>query len=170
MSLAYQAMIYARHIHKDQVRKYTGNPYADHLAEVVGIAMSVGWHKPEIHPDAFMATCWLHDSVEDQGVQYDDLVRGYGEQVADAVLLLSDLETGNRASRKRQSCERLATAPGWVQTIKVSDLISNTSSIVKHDPEFALTYLAEKRVLLDAMTKADPRLVKIAREQTKDVI
>lgn len=170
MSLAYQAMMYARDIHKDQVRKYTGNPYTDHLAEVAGIAMSVGWQKTEVHPDAFMATCWLHDSVEDQGVQHDDLVRGYGEQVADAVLLLSDLETGNRASRKRQSCERLAKAPGWVQTIKVADLISNTASIVKHDPEFAKVYLKEKRDLLMALTYADKRLWTIAREQCGEVV
>jgi len=59
MSLALDAMIFAREIHKDQKRKYTGQPYADHLAEVAGIAMSVGWHAVDVHPDTFMAVCWL---------------------------------------------------------------------------------------------------------------
>ena len=35
--LAFDAMVFARQVHSQQVRKYTGNPYADHLAEVAGI-------------------------------------------------------------------------------------------------------------------------------------
>jgi (p)ppGpp synthase/HD superfamily hydrolase len=163
--LSFRAMTFARQVHAEQKRKYTGNPYADHLAEVCGIAMSVGWHVAEIHPDKFMATCWLHDSIEDQGVNPEEIRRQFGDEVALGVLALSDLEEGNRAERKAASRARLAKAPSWVQTIKVADLISNTSSIVQHDPKFAVTYLEEKRLLLDVLTKADPRLVAIARRQ-----
>jgi len=162
MSIAYEAMMFARDVHKDQRRKYTNNPYADHLAEVAGIAMSVGWRSPEVHPDVFMAVCWLHDCVEDQRVDVYELATRFGQATAQGVLLLSDLESGNRASRKMQSRDRLSRAPAWVQTIKCADLISNTSSIVQHDPEFAKVYLEEKRLLLDVMTKADRRLWTIA--------
>lgn len=166
MSIAFEAMMFARAKHAAQVRKYTGNPYVDHLAEVAGIAMSVGWRHPQIHPDRFMAVCWLHDCVEDQGVTPFQL-RGIGmpEDVVMGVMCLSDLETGNRAARKAASRLRLAQAPGWVQTIKCADLISNTSSIVQHDPKFAAVYLEEKRLLLDVLTNADPRLVELARAQ-----
>lgn len=164
MSMAYKAMMFARTVHAAQVRKYTANPYVDHLAEVAGIVAAVG---PQ--PDAWfadmIAVAWLHDSIEDQGVTHDYLRAEFGSTVADGVLLLSDLETGNRAERKAASRARLATAPGWVQTIKCADLISNTSSIVKHDPKFAITYLEEKRLLLDVLTRADERLIAIAREQ-----
>ena len=163
--LSFRAMTFARQVHAEQKRKYTGNPYADHLAEVCGIAMSVGWHITEIHPDKFMATCWLHDSIEDQGVNPEEISRQFGDEVALGVLALSDLEEGNRAERKAASRYRLAKALGWVQTIKVADLISNTSSIVQHDPKFAVTYLEEKRLLLDVLTRADPRLVQVARNQ-----
>lgn len=164
--LAYRAMTFAREVHKDQRRNYTNNPYTDHLAEVAGIAMSVGWHAAEVHPDILMAVCWLHDCVEDQGVQFERLLLEFGRQVADGVMLLSDLELfGNRALRKAASRARLAGAPGWVQTIKVADLISNTISIVEHDPKFAVTYLEEKRLMLDVLASADPRLVEIARGQ-----
>lgn len=169
MSLAYKAMLYAREVHAKQVRKYTGNPYTDHLAEVVGIAMSVGWHHPQVHPDVFMAVAWLHDSVEDQGVGRAELTMRFGADVAAGVLWLSDTETGNRAECKRLSRERLAQAPGWVQTIKCADIISNTSSIVIHDPEFAKTYLEEKRLLLAVLTKADARLLGLAAEQAHHV-
>lgn len=165
MTLAYEAMIFAREVHRDQRRKYTGNPYTDHLAEVAGIAMSVGWRAVEVHPDAFMAACWLHDSMEDRGVTHSTLMDRFGIKVADGVQWLSDMEQGNRAARKSASRSRLAKAPAWVQTIKCADLISNTASIVQHDPKFAAVYLEEKRLLLDVLTKADSRLLALARSQ-----
>lgn len=166
-SLSFRAMMFARAAHAGQVRKYTGSPYVDHLAEVAGIAMSVGWKFPSIHPDTLMAVAWLHDCVEDQGVNLDTLLHKFGPQVMLGVSCLSDLETGTRAERKAASRDRLAAAPGWVQTIKCADLISNTSSIVKHDPKFAAVYLEEKRLLLERLTKADPDLRAVAFEQAQ---
>jgi hypothetical protein len=58
-----------------------------------------------------------------------------------------------------------AAAPAEAQTIKLCDLISNTRSIVAHDEKFAKVYLAEKRELLEVMTKADPRLRERAIKQ-----
>lgn len=159
-NLAFRAMEFAREVHKDQVRKYTGNPYADHLAEVAGIVASV-WG----YDQGVIATAWLHDCVEDQGVSERSLIEQFGERVAEGVMWLSDLETGNRAERKRLSRERLAKAPDWVQTIKCADLISNTSSIVMHDPKFAVTYLEEKRLLLEVLFRADDGLRQIAMRQ-----
>lgn len=173
MSIAFQAMEFARLVHAEQVRKYTGNPYADHLAEVAGIVATVtNWE--QIDPEVLVATAWLHDTMEDQGASVHQLhvaLSGNSlsaiDHVVRGVVLLSDLETGNRAERKAASRARLAAAPGWVQTIKCADLISNTSSIVKHDPKFAVLYLEEKRLLLDVLTKADPRLHAIAVQRAQ---
>lgn len=163
MNRSHDAMIFAREAHKDQKRKYTGNPYADHLAEVAGIVATV-IPSPGLG-DRMIAVAWLHDVMEDQGVAHDTLRGLFGTVVADGVRWLSDLESGNRATRKRLSRERLTKAPAWVQTIKAADLISNTASIVEHDPEFAVTYLDEKHQLLKVLTLADPRLLEMARRQ-----
>jgi (p)ppGpp synthase/HD superfamily hydrolase len=154
-------MQFAREVHATQARKYTGEPYWTHLAEVAGIVATVA-----LDTDHAVAVAWLHDTVEDTDTTGSDLLLEFGSVVCKGVILLSDLETGNRAERKAASRARLAAAPGWVQTIKCADLISNTSSIVKHDPKFAVTYLEEKRLLLDVLTKADPRLLEIARQQS----
>jgi guanosine-3',5'-bis(diphosphate) 3'-pyrophosphohydrolase len=160
--LSIRAMLFARDVHSSQRRKYTGVPYFDHLAEVAGIAMSVGWHDVEVHPDQFMAVCWLHDVSEDCGISNGDILKHFDPVVAEGVAWLTDAEQGNRAERKAASRQRLARAPGWVQTIKCADLISNTGSIVDHDPSFAKVYLAEKVELLKVMTKADTRLHTLA--------
>lgn len=157
-NLAYNAMLFAREAHKEQKRKYTGDPYINHLAEVAGYVASVGGDAMSI------AVAYLHDTREDHGVPDRTLRSAFGDLVADGVKWLSDLEEGNRATRKRLSRERLAMAPGWVQTIKCADLISNTKSIVLHDPKFAVTYLEEKRLLLPMLTKADMRLWVLAHD------
>lgn len=156
--LAFDAMQFARKVHRDQRRKYTEDPYEIHLAQVAGIVATVD-SREEV-----LAIAWLHDTVEDQSVFLSELEDRFGATVATGVRYLSDLEEGNRASRKAAARMRLAAAPAWVQSVKVADLISNTSSILQHDPKFAVTYLAEARLLLGVLTMADAGLVAIARE------
>lgn len=159
MMIAFDAMTFARQVHATQRRKYTNNPYVDHLAEVAGIVSTV------TNDERTIATAWLHDTMEDCEVTQYELMLRFGGIITNGVHWLSDMEKGNRATRKRLSRERLSQAPDWVQNIKCADLISNTSSIVEHDPKFAVTYLEEKRLLLDVLTRADPRLIQLARSQ-----
>lgn len=167
--IALRAMEFAHDAHDGQVRKYTGEPYFQHLAEVAAIVASAdGCREADLHQDVPLAVAWLHDCVEDRGIQYTELDRRFGIAVAQGVIGLSDLETGNRAERKQKSRKRLSLQPGWIQTIKVADMISNTRLIVKHDPKFAVLYLEEKRLLLDVLDKADRGLLAIARKLVSD--
>lgn len=114
-----------------------------------------------------VAVAWLHDIAEDQGVTLEQIAEQFGPTVWLGVRLLSDLEVGNRATRKAATCARLSAAPGWVQTINYADLISNTSSIVLHDPGFARIYLPEKRSLLVGMRDGCQELHRIASSQAE---
>lgn len=156
---SFEAMMFALEKHRHQVRKYTGEPYASHLAEVAGIVATVaGDNRDGVAVDDMLSAAWLHDAQEDQGVSTDEIEDRFGFTVALGVSGLSDLEQGTRARRKQLSCERLGACAGWIQTIKCADLISNTQSIRKHDPSFAVRYLKEKRELLAVLSRADRRL------------
>lgn len=157
--LVFEAMKFAREAHKGQKRKYTAEPYFGHLSEVAGLAGSVT-DDPET-----LATAWLHDTVEDQNVDTRILAQRFGEKVAAAVVALSDVEKGSRAEREAASRRSLHAADDWVQTIKVADIISNTSAIASHDPANAPEYVGEKRAMLEVLDKADPRLREIAFAQ-----
>lgn len=126
MSLAFEAMQFAREVHAGQARKYTGNPYADHLAEVAGIVSTVAGYSE--FSQTIIATAWLHDCVDDQDVTPAEVCRRFGPEVQAGVLALSDLEVGNRAERKAASRKRLASAPWWVQNIKVADLTATPAA------------------------------------------
>lgn len=157
--LAFRAMQFAIEKHKDQKHKYTHHPYTEHLAEVAGVVASVA---DNLSWRVVIATAWLHGCIEDQGVTQNELAKEFGWTIASGVKALSDFEKENCAERK---IERLAKQPAWIQNIKVADIISNTSNITQNDPVFAVTFLREKSLLLDALTQADPRLLTIARNQ-----
>lgn len=160
MTVAYRAMLFARDVHATQRRKYTNDLYFVHLAEVAGLVATLDGPLQDIS----IAVAYLHDSMEDQGVQFKDLVEKFGLPVAEGVRWLTDVEVGNRAERKAKACERLAAAPRYVQTIKCADIISNTTSILRFDPDFAKVYVKEIGAVLNVLDKADSRLWVLANE------
>lgn len=152
----------AAHWAVGQRRKYTNEPYINHPFEVADIVRQYGG------TDEMIAAALLHDVVEDTQVPLDIIRLEFGAEVADLVFWLTDIskpEDGNRTQRKTIDREHIAAAPADAQTVKVADLISNTRTIVQYDPGFAKVYLEEKRRLLEMLTKADPILVQVAKEQ-----
>lgn len=150
-----------KHTEISQVRKYTGEPYINHPAEVVEIVKSVE------HTDEMLAAAWLHDTVEDTNTTIEEIGELFGPVVKLFVACLTDIskpEDGNRATRKAMDRAHLSTAPPNVKTIKLADLISNSSSIIERDPNFAKVYLAEKRLLLEVLKEGDKTLWDKANE------
>ena len=162
-----KAKLYATAAHGaiGQVRKYTGEPYVTHPIRVMNLVSTV------VQDERVLAAALLHDVIEDTHITKEDIQKAFGVEVADMVVALSDppkVEGGpNRKARKAQDRVRLSQAPADVQTVKVADMIDNTESIVAHDPKFAKLYLEEKRLLLEVLTDADPKLVTIAKNQVK---
>ena len=158
MDIVRKAQVYAMAAHAavGQKRKYTGEPYIVHPAEVASIVASVPGSTEDM-----VAAAWLHDVVEDTGVTLTDINLNFGADIAALVGWLTDVskpEDGNRKTRKAIDREHTAQAPAEAQTIKLADLISNSKSIMQYDPDFAVTYLAEKKLLLEVLTKGDPGL------------
>ena len=163
MNIVEKARVFATAAHGAvaQLRKYTNEPYIVHPAEVAGIVATI------THTDEMLAAAWLHDVVEDTGVTIETIRAEFGEKVAELVGWLTDVsrpDHGNRAARKAVDRAHTAMAPAEAQTVKLADLISNCSSIVKHDAEFAKVYLEEKRLLLEVLTKGDETLHRRASE------
>jgi (p)ppGpp synthase/HD superfamily hydrolase len=147
-----EAIEFCKAAHGEQKRKYTGEPYYTHCFEVASLVLLAGGNS-----DMVMAAL-LHDVLEDTETTCSELLYHFGDAVASAVMVLTDhpyIEGGpNRAERKRLDRERLAKADFWVTVIKCADIISNTGTIVKHDPDFAKVYLPEIKELLSVLPKS----------------
>lgn len=149
MDMVAVARQFARDAHGEQTRKYTGLPYVTHTEAVADTVARHGG------TEAMVIAALLHDTVEDTHITFEDIRVEFGEEVMDLVYYLSDVsqpEDGNRAARKALDRAHIASGPRDAQIIKAADMIDNTASIVEHDPRFAVVYLEEKRLLLEAMT------------------
>jgi len=155
-----KALDFATKAHGDQVRKYTGEPYTNHLVEVMNIVRTVK------SDDSMLAAALLHDTIEDTSVTEADVKKEFGDRIAQLVVELTDIskpEDGNRATRKAMDRDKLAKVSDDAQTIKLADLISNGKDIAVNDPNFAKVFLNEKRQLLEVLDRGDPALMKQAK-------
>lgn len=152
------ALGFATHAHKDQVRKYTGEPYITHPIAVKDTLL-----KLQFHTDVLIAAL-LHDTVEDTDTTIQDIEEYFGTIVARLVEDLTDVYTSralphlNRKERKRLECARLGGVSSYAQSIKLADLIDNTPSIVLGDAGFAKIYLEEKEEMLKVLIKGSLEL------------
>ncbi|HEX7857528.1 MAG TPA: HD domain-containing protein [Sphingobium sp.] len=159
--LVERAMVFAANAHGGigQVRKYTGEPYINHPIEVMELVKTAAHFS-----DDMLAAALLHDTVEDTPVTQEDIERVFGPSVASLVHELTDqCHVGNRATRKSAEAARPATISPEAQTVKLADLISNSRSILEHDPGFARVYIQEKARVLEVMTAGDASLYRQAR-------
>jgi (p)ppGpp synthase/HD superfamily hydrolase len=153
---------FAEEAHGDQKRKYTGEPYILHPIGVAQIVATV------TNDCETIAAAFLHDTVEDTDVTYSQIVEaGFGHGIAQLVIEVTDVSTpkaGNRKYRKEMDRKHLAMASKRGKTIKLADLIHNTSSICKYDERFARVYMQEKKELLDVLRDGDSTLYARARK------
>jgi len=154
--LCIRARDFSWEAHKNHKRKYTNEPYFNHLQEVAEIVSSVPSSTPEM-----IAAAYCHDTVEDVGVTLEQIEKEFGLTVRAYVQDLTDVSKksdGNRIARKKIDLEHTAQALPCSKTIKLADLISNSKSIVEHDAGFAIVYLKEKNALLQVLTEGDQEL------------
>lgn len=146
--------------HHFQKRKYTNEPYYIHCQEVAHIVSTVNL-RPQV-----IAAAWLHDVLEDTPITEAYLLSCFGQEITQLVKEVTDVSKktdGNRVRRKEIDRQHLAHSSRYGATIKLADLIHNTQSIVKYDPDFARIYLDEKEQLLEVLQHGDVELWRKAR-------
>ena len=158
-----KAAMFADKAHEGQLRKYTGEKYISHP---MGVAMLV-YGRAEYVTRNMLQAAVLHDVLEDTSVTEEELLQAFGKEVTDLVVMLTDVSTpedGNRSKRKLIDRLHLAGISPEAKTIKLADLIHNTKSIVEHAPDFAKTYMLEKKKLLEVLTEGDSTLWDMANK------
>ena len=122
-----RALDYAAVWHKDQRRKYPGAdvPYVSHLA---GVAATLSRHGFD---EEVVAAGVLHDCIEDAGVTHEELVKLFGERVADLVRHVTEQDKSLAwEERKQRYLEHFSEKPWEAQAITLADKIDNFQSII----------------------------------------
>lgn len=117
------AHTFALEAHGDQM--YGKVPYSVHLTYVVMIAMKFIHNiRLEFREGTIQAT-WLHDTIEDAGVTYNDIHKLFGEFVAETVFAVSNEKGKNRKERNEKTLIGISKNRTAV-FVKLCDKIANT--------------------------------------------
>ncbi|ABC29372.1 Guanosine polyphosphate pyrophosphohydrolase/synthetases [Hahella chejuensis KCTC 2396] len=155
----------AAHAAIGQRRRYTDEPYIVHPTEVAAMVASV------TDDEEMIAAAYLHDVVEDTQVTHAMILEFFGPSVAQLVEEVTDIsrpQDGNRRTRKEIDRQHLAKASPRAKTIKLADLISNSTNIIQHDRWFAKDYMREKKLLLEVLSEGDCSLYQRAQNITNE--
>ena len=129
-----QAYGYGRQMHDGQFRK-SGEPYFTHPVAVAAILT-------EQHlDDATIITALLHDTIEDTKSTYSEVVRLFGDEIAelvDGVTKLTNLQLSSTESQQAENFRKLLMAMSRdlrVILVKLADRLHNMRTIKSMKPE-----------------------------------
>ena len=169
VSLLLRAISFAARAHKHQFRKDNQTPYVSHVFRVCMILR----HVFNVKDEKILAATMLHDTIEDTKVDFDDIDKGFGRDIARWVGMLSKDKRLLEDEREIAYFEQLQKAPIEVKLIKLADIYDNILDSTKTSTKEHLSRtLAKSQEHLDSLeNNGDARLNKaleIVEELIKD--
>lgn len=124
-----EALRYAAHLHRDQVRKGSSIPYVSHLLGVAAIVLEHGGNEDEA------IAALLHDAVEDQGgaPTLQAIRERFGDAVAAIVAGCTDTDVVPKPPwrpRKEAYVAHVASASPSVRLVSAADKLHNARTIL----------------------------------------
>lgn len=143
------AKAFAIQAHKGQT--YGIQDYVFHLEAVVTVA------KEFKLDDKIVAACWLHDTIEDCKVSYQDIKDICGEEVAEMVYCVTDELGRNRKERKLKTYPKLK-ANNDALCVKLCDRIANMQqSFSDNNEQLGSMYLKEHPEFKNQLYREDSK-------------
>lgn len=132
---------------------YADFPYTKHLNDVYNVMITFG-----LFEEILLVVAWLHDTIEDTQVVYEDVHNEFGEKVANLTYLVTDKRGKNRKERQQNTYPELAK-DHFARLVKLSDRIANLTMTMHDTQEKFVMYEKEfpyfKEVLQSEMKPED---------------
>ena len=162
-----EAVAFAAHAHRHQLRKDDKTPYASHVFRVCLILR----HVFGIADERILTAAVLHDTLEDTTTDSDDLIERFGEEIAAWVGLLSKDKRLPEEKREAAYIEALAKAPWQVKACKLADMMDNLIDSAHLRPEQSAKTGKRLRSYLAALDAPDlPATVRKAWERVDEML
>jgi len=141
------ALEFATQKHKGQYRR-GGAEYITHPQAVADIVARV---KPDSHQlDDLKSAAYLHDTVEDTGTTYEEILDAFGPTVMALVHELTSDEEQLKSLGKTEYLKRkFAGISSWGLVIKLADRLTNISDLDEADESWAIKYATQTKIILD---------------------
>ena len=111
--------------HASVNQTYDGKPYSVHLAMVFSQAMRFIDCVPKHRREDVLNAVWLHDTIEDCRLTYNDILKISNEEVANLVYALTNEKGKNRAERANNKYYKGIRDLEYATFIKICDRLAN---------------------------------------------
>lgn len=164
IAMVLKAASFAALKHRNQRRKdEAASPYINHPLAVTAILAGEGG----VTDTATLCAALLHDTLEDTKTSYDELVAGFGKEIADIVVEVTDDKSiTDKSRRKQMQVEHAAHISPKAQRVKLGDKIANLRDVAHAPPkDWALSrrqeYFDWARRVIDRLRGVDARLEEV---------
>lgn len=142
-----KAWKFAEEAHKGVSRKFSGDPYFEHVRKVFKLVKKIDTR------ETLGAAALLHDTLEDcPEVTYKILVDNFGKEVADIVKELTSKEDLIDAMGKADYLlDKMVTMSDDALTVKLCDRLQNLSDHFSASDKFRKKYYDETKYIVDRL-------------------
>lgn len=127
-----RAAVFAAEKHSNQRRKDSkSTPYINHPLGVASYIATIG----KVTGPTILQAALLHDTVEDVGVTYEELVENFGIEVADIVKEVTDDKSLPKVERKRLQVKNASHKSYGAKLVKLADKLYNTRDLLQDIPK-----------------------------------
>jgi (p)ppGpp synthase/HD superfamily hydrolase len=144
---------FAIEAHAKVNQDYDGLPYSVHLCMVNDIAIRFLEAIPPHRRDDVLKAVWLHDTIEDCRLTYNDILKVSNKEVADLVYAVTNEKGKNRQERANDKYYKGIRETEFATFIKLCDRLANviysreTNSrmfdVYKNENQYFLNHLFE---------------------------
>lgn len=149
---------FAIEAHSKTNHLYDGKPYSVHLAMVVLNAVKYIDCIPAQSQEDIIYACWLHDTIEDCRMTYNDIKEVAGERVASIVYAVTNEKGKNRKERANSVYYDGIRSTLYATYIKLCDRLANVQYSLENKSRMFDVYRKENDDFLNSLFPAESHL------------
>lgn len=143
---------FAIEAHSKTNHLYDGKPYSVHLAMVVMYAQKyIDLIPSREHQSNVLSACWLHDTIEDCRLTYNDIKEIAGFDVAEIVYAVTNDKGKNRKERASESYYSGIRSTAWASFVKLCDRLANVKYSKDTDSRMYAVYMSEQHNFISSL-------------------
>lgn len=142
---------FAIEAHQNVNHLYDGKPYSVHLALTVSYAQKYIELVPETYQSAVIDACWLHDTIEDTRMTYNDILAVTNPAVADIVYAVTNEKGKTRKDRANEKYYEGIKNCDFASFVKLCDRLANVKYAVDTDSHMKQVYRAENEHFINSL-------------------
>lgn len=146
-----RAKEFAIKAHRDVNHKYDGKDYSYHLYRCIAWAIKFSHLLPEHDKDSVFAAIWLHDTIEDCRLTYNDIKSEFGYYVAELVFAVTNEKGRERHDRANDKYYKGIREVENAYFIKMVDRLANVEYSAIEKGKMFKRYEAEQNNFIERL-------------------